>query len=364
MQHIGGEAENMLMKELRYIWLIICLMLLLPACAAGQPGSTAGEPSQDFTWQEQYDLGVRYLSEGNYQEAILAFTAAIDIDPKQAPAYIGRGDAYVKSGETEENLTAAKTDYEKAIELDETSPEAYLGLADVYILQGNYEKALEILKKGLEQTGGHSVEEKLSEVENAIQAQETPGVKQYGGKGTVAFSGTGHNMSLSLTYPGLPKEVWVTSDEYKISARFSISISNGRTTFKVFTDAIKKEAPSGMVAVPGGCGNVLSVAHEYDAEHWVLDHMRTPVAVSRNDDTLTWNFTMPEQGVSVSDIQYIGYEIFYHDAPFSFGDGSYSVQERATFQLQGGKLVYLNDKPLENMGFLISEEEARQFWGN
>lgn len=147
----------------------------------------------------------------------------------------------------------------------------------------------------------------------------------------------------------------------------TISISNGRTTFKVFTDAIKKEAPSGMVTVPEGCRNVLSVAHhgmKYDAGRWVLSHLRTPVAVSRNDDTLTWNFTMPEQGVSVSDIQYIGYDIFYHDAPFSFGDGSYSVQETATFQLQGGKLVYLNDKPLENMGFLISEEEARQFWDN
>ena len=33
--------------------------------------------------QTQYALSVRFLSEGNYQEAVLAFTAAIEIDPKQ-----------------------------------------------------------------------------------------------------------------------------------------------------------------------------------------------------------------------------------------------------------------------------------------
>ena len=55
-------------------------------CACGQ--------SAEAAWQEQYDLGVRYLSEGNYEEAIIAFTAAIDIDPKQPDAYLGLADVY------------------------------------------------------------------------------------------------------------------------------------------------------------------------------------------------------------------------------------------------------------------------------
>ena len=46
------------------------------------------------TWQEQYDLGMRYLTESNYEEAILAFTAAIEIDPKQADAYVQLEKAY------------------------------------------------------------------------------------------------------------------------------------------------------------------------------------------------------------------------------------------------------------------------------
>lgn len=45
-------------------------------------------------WQEQYDLVVRYLSEGNYEEAIIAFTAAIEIDPSAADGYLMLADVY------------------------------------------------------------------------------------------------------------------------------------------------------------------------------------------------------------------------------------------------------------------------------
>lgn len=50
-------------------------------------------------WQEQYDLGVRYLSEGNYEEAIIAFTAAIEIDPNQVDIYINLAQTYRALGE-------------------------------------------------------------------------------------------------------------------------------------------------------------------------------------------------------------------------------------------------------------------------
>ena len=144
----------------------ILLALILLLCSCGQPSTTGEGENNTPTWQEQYDLGVRYLSEGNYEEAIIAFTAAIEIDPKQAPAYIGRGDAYVASGETKENLAAAQEDYEKAIELDDANANAYLGLADVYIRRGEYDKVLEVLKQGQEKTGGNqSIVDKLSEIE-------------------------------------------------------------------------------------------------------------------------------------------------------------------------------------------------------
>ena len=139
-------------------WLLT-LALVLGLCACGQ--------SAQAKWQEQYDLGVRYLSEGNYEEAIIAFTAAIDIDPKRPEAYIGRGDAYALSGDTEDNLSAAQADYEAAIALDETMPGGWLGLADVYIRLGDYDKALEVLREGLDKTGGdQSIADKIEEMES------------------------------------------------------------------------------------------------------------------------------------------------------------------------------------------------------
>ena len=62
-------------------------------------GLTACGRSAEVNWQEQYDLGVRYLSEGNYEEAIIAFTAAIEIDPNRAEAYLGVAEAYVALGD-------------------------------------------------------------------------------------------------------------------------------------------------------------------------------------------------------------------------------------------------------------------------
>lgn len=75
---------------------IIVVMITLLACL------TSCTRSVEEQWQEQYDLGVRYLSEGNYEEAIIAFEAAIEIDPKRADAYFGAADAYIGLGDYEE----------------------------------------------------------------------------------------------------------------------------------------------------------------------------------------------------------------------------------------------------------------------
>ena len=78
----------------RILSLVLSLCLVLGLCACG------GSVSVD-KWQEQYDLGIRYLSEGNYEEAIIAFTAAIKIDPKQPDAYVGLAEVYVAQSDTD-----------------------------------------------------------------------------------------------------------------------------------------------------------------------------------------------------------------------------------------------------------------------
>lgn len=180
----------------RFLCLLIIIGFVLSSC--GQSMEDQSGAKAETTWQEQYDLGIRYLSEGNYAEAIIAFTAAIEIDPKQASAYVGRGQAYIFSGETEDNLTAAQADYEKSIELDETNSDAYLGLADVYIRRGDYDKALEILREGLEKTGkAAAIAGKISEIESGSIADS---------------SGTVHRISRYNEYGG---ELFETRSEFR-----------------------------------------------------------------------------------------------------------------------------------------------------
>lgn len=74
----------------RLISFVTILALLMGLCSCGR---------KPLTWQEQYDLGVRYLSDGDYEEAIIAFTAAIDIDPKRVESYVSIAEAYQQQGE-------------------------------------------------------------------------------------------------------------------------------------------------------------------------------------------------------------------------------------------------------------------------
>lgn len=105
------------------ISVVLALTLALTLCSCGKKDGGAA-------WQEQYDLGVRYLSDGNYEEAIIAFTAAIEIDAKRPEAYLGLADAYTGAGDLGaarkalEDGLAATGDTEIQARLDELSAEA------------------------------------------------------------------------------------------------------------------------------------------------------------------------------------------------------------------------------------------------
>ena len=112
---------------------VICIALMITLCSC---------QSKSERWQEQYDLGLRYLEEGNYSEAVIAFSAAIEIDPNQAAAYAGRGDANMGCA----NFEAAISDYRSAVE-KQPEPENYMRLANGYIAEEDEESAAEVLEE-------------------------------------------------------------------------------------------------------------------------------------------------------------------------------------------------------------------------
>lgn len=177
----------------RYVCWLILFSLVLSGCA--KQTSVQEENTPVLSWQEQYDLGLRYLSEGNYEEAIIAFTAAIEIDPKQASAYVGRGNAYVLSGDNEENLNIAQTDFEHAIELGTELIEAYLGLADIYIYHQDYANAVKILEQGKSEVSESTVLlEKIAKIKEDRRYVSVKARKSENGGGPWAYGINEYNL--------------------------------------------------------------------------------------------------------------------------------------------------------------------------
>ena len=81
-------------------------LVFLVALLCFTAGCGSQRVSAPLTWQEQHDLGVRYLSEGNYEEAIIAFTAAIEIDAKRPENYAGLAEAYLAAGDIDNAIAA------------------------------------------------------------------------------------------------------------------------------------------------------------------------------------------------------------------------------------------------------------------
>lgn len=125
-------------------------------------------------WQEYYDLGTKYLTEENYEEAVVAFTNAIEIDEKKPQAYTGRGDAYTGSAEKAaeaEKLTEAvdlyekaADDYETAVELEDSDAESKL--QEVKDAAGQLE--IQIQEAESEAKAMEYFEEHRAEAENLI----------------------------------------------------------------------------------------------------------------------------------------------------------------------------------------------------
>ncbi|MEQ8174779.1 MAG: tetratricopeptide repeat protein [Syntrophomonadaceae bacterium] len=129
--------------------------------------------------QAKLDLAVKYLSENNYEQAILAFNDAIKIDPKQVKSYQGLAKTYTLQRRYDEakaayergtaavkpehqlilrlslagmyidkgDLAQAEAFFQEIIKGNKTCIDAYLGLAMVYQQQGSKEKVLTALEQ-------------------------------------------------------------------------------------------------------------------------------------------------------------------------------------------------------------------------
>ncbi|MDR1113143.1 MAG: tetratricopeptide repeat protein, partial [Bacteroidales bacterium] len=82
--------------------------------------------------------GIEYVQQGDFDNAITAFTQVIGLDPNHARAYSNRGIAYRNKGDYDRAIA----DYNQAIRLDPNHANAYYSRGIAYHYKGDYDRAI------------------------------------------------------------------------------------------------------------------------------------------------------------------------------------------------------------------------------
>ena len=239
-----------------YGLLVLMLLGTLAAC-----GKSAAE-----RWQEQYDLGMKYLEEQNYEEAIVAFTGAIEIDPNQ--------------------------------------PDTYIALSDIYAVLDDIDNQRAILEQGIKATEDEDINLRLENLEGSQNSSEDESVYDYfqiqmasDGLDVDAKDLMVHvqdNRTATITISSIPlQESYLTnlasSTENMTEYSYKVDIMGQQTTYRVATASWAFEP---------GAEEEKTLA---DLQHsvWIdtgdTFHRIGDAQMTYTEDSITWTFSVPEE---------------------------------------------------------------------
>ena len=92
------------------------------------------------------DRGSEHYKKGQYDQAIVFYNKAVEINPEYDQAYFGRGLVY----QSKKELDLALSDYSKAIEMNPNYSEAYNNRGSIYWNKGNQNQAFSDYDKAIE----------------------------------------------------------------------------------------------------------------------------------------------------------------------------------------------------------------------
>ncbi|KGK91390.1 hypothetical protein DP73_03745 [Desulfosporosinus sp. HMP52] len=171
----GGEKVKLSKKFIIIIATILVLIIGGGAVYATNTPTAIAE--------RQLKLGNKYLQEGKYQEAILAFQKVIEIEPKNIPARLGLGKAYIAAKE----YSKAEAVLKEVISLDKYNIPARQDLFNLYMKEKKLDDANSILQEITTIDPKADTKQLDSELEsaksiNASKASYDQGVKQMNDK--------------------------------------------------------------------------------------------------------------------------------------------------------------------------------------
>ena len=90
----------------------VCLLVVVIVIIAIIAGLILYKNSDAVMVRKQLDLGQKYLSELEYDQAVAAYEIAIEIEPMNVDAYLGLADAYIGKGDYEAAVRALQKGYD------------------------------------------------------------------------------------------------------------------------------------------------------------------------------------------------------------------------------------------------------------
>ena len=109
--------------------------------------------------QEALQLGEKYMDDLNYENAVAAYSEAIEIDPMNTDAYLGLAQSYMGAEQYDE----AEASYQQLLELDAANAQAYRELAELYIRLDKLQEAKQLLEAAVQAVDDPDIEELYQE---------------------------------------------------------------------------------------------------------------------------------------------------------------------------------------------------------
>jgi tetratricopeptide (TPR) repeat protein len=105
-----------------------------------------GQAVKDLSAEDWVERGISFGNSQQYNEAIKAFTNALELNPRYANAYYNRGVVWTDKG----NCDKAIADYNKALEINPRYSKAYNNRGNAWARKGNHDRAIADYNKALE----------------------------------------------------------------------------------------------------------------------------------------------------------------------------------------------------------------------
>mgnify|MGYP002627223697 CR=1 FL=1 len=145
------------------IWLLILSIVLLSSCSSNK-------------FDTAFNSGLKYLNEGDYAQAIVFFTEAISIEPKNTEAYIQRATTYVYNHEYEN----AVEDFIEVKSIDESAYDEN-AILDLFnsVLEKDVESIEEVYTLLIDNEIANNEALKDASVFKEVSKKKDPGLTKY-----------------------------------------------------------------------------------------------------------------------------------------------------------------------------------------